>query len=114
MQATIDTITYSESESMGQGIDFWQEILFNDEAIGCLETRFYGILEPAKESFQIATNLPEEKFEKYPYSESESEGWFILYFDTIEEFLEAHNDINNLVEVPQKGDENDTQTVFQW
>ncbi len=87
----MDNVIYSDSSSTGHGIDFFQDIIRDGEVIGCLETRFYGILEPYVEVYSMGTNQPENKLQEqgYSYSESEDEGWSILYFDSIEELLAA-------------------------
>lgn len=89
----LESIAYSEAFSTGQGCNFGQDILFNNEVIGYLETRFFGLLKPHDESYQFVVEGRESELSSYAYSKSETIGWFVLFFDTIEEFIQAYNQL---------------------
>ncbi len=83
----MDSITFSEATPTGHGIDVWQDILSDGKVIGFLETRTRGMLAPLDESYQFSIDCPESELQDYSYGESETKGWFIVYFDTLEDFL---------------------------
>jgi len=82
---TPEQITYSEPEYTRGGGTCHQDIILNDEVIGCLVSRSRGL--HLEESYQYGTTIDQIPEGARWEESSDEDNWGLVQLETLEEFL---------------------------
>ncbi len=88
VEELMDRVSFGKATSTGQGKDYVQSVFLDASSIGSLTTRCSSLLNSLSETYQFHME-DREGLENYAVSESETEGWVWVQFETLASFIEG-------------------------